>query len=75
MTGGYVFSILLYIISVWRYQKLPVLASTVWLKKVNLAAVLDCSAWLGHYEVLAFGEKAIPLAKIIIIYWIVGSIG
>lgn len=75
MTGGYVFSILLYMISVWRYQKLPVLASTVWLKKVNLAAVLDCSAWLGHYEVLAFGEKAIPLAKIIIIYWIVGSIG
>lgn len=75
MTGGYVFSILLYMISVWRYQKLPVLASTVWLKKVNLAAVLDCSAWLGHYEVLAFGEKAIPLAKIIIIYWIVESIG
>lgn len=37
--------------------------------------MLDCSAWLGHYEVLAFGEKAIPLAKIIIIYWIVGSIG
>lgn len=75
MTGGYVFSILLYMISVWRYQKLPVLASTVWLKKVNLAAVLDCSAWLGHYEALAFGEKVIPLAKIIIIYWIVGSIG
>ena len=75
MTGGYVFSILLYMISVWRYQKLPVLASTVRLKKVNLAAVLDCSAWLGHYEVLAFGEKAIPLAKIIIIYWIVESIG
>lgn len=75
MTGGYVFSILLYMISVWRYQKLPVLASTVWLKKVNLAAVLDCSAWLGHYEVLALGEEAIPLAQIIIIYWIVGSIG
>ena len=37
--------------------------------------MLDCSAWLGHYEVLAFGEKAIPLAKIIIIYWIVESIG
>ena len=31
MTGGYVFSILLYMISVWRYQKLPVLASTLWL--------------------------------------------
>ena len=75
MTGGYVFSILLYMISVWRYQKLPVLASTVWLKKVNLAAVFDCSAWLGHYEVLALGEKAIPLAPIIIIYWVVGSIG
>lgn len=75
MTGGYVFSILLYMISVWRYQKLPVLASTVWLKKVNLAAVFDCSAWFGHYEVLALGEKAIPLAPIIIIYWVVGSIG